>query len=326
MAGTDHQVNVVTESGKEYHFDDVIVTCPLGWLKRNKTVFSPPLPPRLSSAIDNISYGRLEKIYVTFPHAFWHTEMNDMPASGTGITVTHGPDKNPSTNGGHFPPAFTQWLEPQYIDVPFKGGSWNMQSVSLAALPPTCAHPTLLFYVYGPCSEYVVNAIKDLDDSSPEYYEFLDGFVKLFYSSLPGYDASSPFCKPTAFKASQWISDNYAGNGSYANFQVGLEAGDRDIECMRLGMGPDRGVWFAGEHTAPFVGLGTTTGAYWSGERAAGQICDLYSLGQLGLETRKDDSLPTATPGVVTGNTMFHKGNTTALRATAVLANVVGTQ
>ena len=29
---------------------------------------------------------------------------------------------------------------------------------------------------------------------------------------------------------------------------------------------PERGIWLAGEHTAPFVAVGTTTGAYWSGE------------------------------------------------------------
>ena len=36
---------------------------------------------------------------------------------------------------------------------------------------------------------------------------------------------------------------------------------------MRKGM-PERGVWLAGEHTAPFLGLGTTTEAYWSREAA----------------------------------------------------------
>ncbi|PCH06605.1 Amine oxidase [Penicillium occitanis (nom. inval.)] len=316
-------ITVVTEAGKKYQFDDVIVTCPLGWLQKNKSIFSPSLPLRLSSAIDNISYGRLEKIYVTFPRAFWHIPTEHKSASGTGITVTNGPNFVPDSDSDKYPPAFTQWLEPTYVEAPSKEGSWNMQCVSLAALPPNCAHPTLLFYIYGPTSAYVVNSIKDMDESSPEYYEFLNNFVRPFYSSLPGYSTSSESCKPTAFQASKWIADDYAGNGSYANFQVGLEAGDKDIEAMRLGMGPDRGVWFAGEHTAPFVGLGTTTGAYWSGERAAGQICDMYSLGQLGLDTRKDDALPTGTPGVMTGNTMFHKGNTTTLRATAILASAV---
>lgn len=57
-------------------------------------------------------------------------------------------------------------------------------------------------------------------------------------------------------------------------------------------MGLDRGVWFAGEHTAPFVALGTTTGAVWSGESVAGRICALYRLGRVGMGVGRDDSLP----------------------------------
>jgi hypothetical protein len=42
---------------------------------------------------------------------------------------------------------------------------------------------------------------------------------------------------------------------------------------MREGM-PERGIWIAGEHTAPFVALGTATGAYWSGEKVALRILE----------------------------------------------------
>lgn len=96
--------------------------------------------------------------------------------------------------------------------------------------------------------------------------------------------------------ATRWQKDPYAGHGSYCNFQVGLTHADRDIEALRSGMGSGlaRGLWFAGEHTAPFVALGTTTGAYWSGERAATQICEAYGLGCLGLGVARDDSLPSA--------------------------------
>ncbi|KKA20664.1 Monoamine oxidase [Rasamsonia emersonii CBS 393.64] len=289
--GAGHQIVVTSANGEVYHFDEVVVTCPLGWLKQNKSVFVPELPQRLSAAIDNISYGRLEKIYVTFPRAFWHVASE--PQSKNGGSAGIG-------TGTEYPPPFTQFLEPSYVDYP-KEGSWNQQCVSLAALPPNCAHPTLLFYLYGPCATYVVSKIKDLDQSSESYYNFLNDFLHPFYSCLPHYSPSSADCKPVALFASQWQNDPFAGNGSYSNFQVGLEAGDKDIETMRIGMGPDRGIWFAGEHTAPFVGLGTTTGAYWSGERAAGQICDLYSLGKLGMGVKRDDSLPSATAASVPG-------------------------
>jgi hypothetical protein len=69
--------------------------------------------------------------------------------------------------------------------------------------------------------------------------------------------------------------DEFAGNGSYTTFRTGLLEGDRDIEAMREGL-PGRHIWFAGEHTAPFVALGTSTGAYWSGEAVGLRIAEVY--------------------------------------------------
>ncbi|KAF7593603.1 hypothetical protein BBP40_011121 [Aspergillus hancockii] len=198
------EITLTTATGETHKFDEVVMTTPLGWLKRNKSAFSPELPPRLIQAIDSISYGRLEKVYVTFPQAFWQKT-----PSGSNITP------NTTTKSSAYErPTFAQFLDPTYTEGP-EGILWNQECLSLAALPE---HST------------------------------------------------------------QWQNDPYAGNGSYCNFQVGLEQGDRDIEILRAGLGADRGVWFAGEHTAPFVALGTTTGAYWSGERAAGQICQFGKM------------------------------------------------
>ena len=43
-------------------------------------------------------------------------------------------------------------------------------------------------------------------------------------------------------------------------------------------MGVSRGIWFAGEATAPFAALSTVTGAYWSGEAVGRKILDMYGL------------------------------------------------
>lgn len=86
-------------------------------------------------------------------------------------------------------------------------------------------------------------------------------------------------CQPTGCFATDWLHDDLAGNGSYSNFQVGLQDGDRDICAMREGV-PSEGVWLAGEHTAPFVALGTVTGAYWSGESVGRRIAETYGKGK----------------------------------------------
>ncbi|KAK2735923.1 hypothetical protein FQN57_001063 [Myotisia sp. PD_48] len=252
IPGTDHQVHVKIATGKQYTFDAVVTTFPLGWLKRNKKIFTPALPERLSSAIDHISYGQLEKIYVTFPSAFWHTDSDGQKPSS---------------------PAFTHFFSPQYTNHP-STPYWNQECLSLASLQPPNAHPTLLFYTYGTCAEHIVSKISSLSSTSEEYYSILNTFLHPYYSRLPHFDASSLICRPTAFFATTWQTDPWAGNGSYSNYQVGLEDGIRDFEVLREGMGVERGVWFAGEHTAPIVGLGTTSGAYWSGEDAAKKVQD----------------------------------------------------
>ena len=88
------------------------------------------------------------------------------------------------------------------------------------------------------------------------------------------------------------MADKFAGYGSYTFFpnrSVPLESGTSggmktvnhtkvqalhtDIQTLRHGL-PERRVWFAGEHTAPFVALGTVTGAWWSGDGVARRILE----------------------------------------------------
>lgn len=48
---------VISLSNGQVAFDEVVVTCPLGFLKQHqKTLFTPALPPKLSKAIDNAGY------------------------------------------------------------------------------------------------------------------------------------------------------------------------------------------------------------------------------------------------------------------------------
>ena len=251
-----------------YSFDEVIITTPLGWLKTNPRAFEPPLSPRISQAISNISYGNLEKIYVKFPSAWWEN-----PAHANGS----------STNGGVSTPAqpasFTHWLSPRHKNLP------NAQAVSLARLPPDQSQPILLVYTFGTTSRHnTIELIKH--PTNVEQFAYLNAFLRPYYSTLPNYDPHLPACTPLAFYATSWSQDPYAGFGSYSNFQVGSEAADADIEALRDGM-PDRRLWFAGEHTAPFVATGTTTGAYWAGEEVAERVLRLY-----GRERGDERTLP----------------------------------
>lgn len=59
---SDDKVKVQVNSGVTLEFDELVVTAPLGWLKRNLSAFVPELPTRMTQAIEAIGYGFLEKV------------------------------------------------------------------------------------------------------------------------------------------------------------------------------------------------------------------------------------------------------------------------
>ncbi|KAI2626938.1 FAD/NAD(P)-binding domain-containing protein [Hypomontagnella submonticulosa] len=244
------KVAVITEDGKEYAFDHVVMTTPLGWLQKNLNCFEPALPPRLCSAINSLKLSQLEKVFITFPSAFWISDKAEDSF-----------------------PAYTNWLSPSYaIDTNSHG--WPQEIWNLAALAPPNNHPTILFYLYGDCSRHIVNSIYGLP--AKEKFDFLNDFFAPYYSRLPGFDAKSEACKPKAILATEWLKDDLCGNAAYCNFQVGVEEADQDILTIRKGCGEDRGLWFCGEHAAPFEESGTVAGAYLSGESVGEKIVALH--------------------------------------------------
>ena len=266
----------------------MVVTAPLGWLKKNRAAFTPALPTNLSTAIDNISYGNLDKVYITFPSAFWDEpgSVSVSQASGAGMD----PDgKTPNVKAKSMPlhqpvsslstpryyPSSSLWLSPSYA-TGTNPECWSQEALNLAALGPSCAHPTLLFYIYGDCSKHIAR-LASSSNSEKERNARISEFFQPYYSLLPNYDSDRPACKPIGVLATAWAMDEFAGYGSYSNFQVGIEQANMDIETMRRGV-PERGIWLAGEHTAPFVALGTTTGAYMSGQKAAERILAAHKI------------------------------------------------
>lgn len=65
MTGVDDvegNVQIEMTGGTSAVFDEVVVTVPLGYLQRNKDLFSPALPVRLNEAISDVGYGTLDKV------------------------------------------------------------------------------------------------------------------------------------------------------------------------------------------------------------------------------------------------------------------------
>ena len=269
----DGKVVVKTTNGN-FNFDEVIVTVPLGCLKMGIPKISPELPSSIDRAIADASYSRLEKAFIAFPVAFW--EMLSPAAVNS---------ENATLTTEHTFPIFTHFLHPAY--VPEEQRSWTLEMIALSSPAVFGAHaqPVLLFDLWGVSAAHMTSAIATLTPSSKKYYKVIDMLFRPFYSRLPDYKEDHPDCVPTAVLATNWQNDEFAGKGSYTNFKTyhdgkqtnGNPTIDDGVRAMRSGV-PERGIWFAGEHTAPFVALGTSTGAYWSGEAAATKIIKAYEL------------------------------------------------
>jgi hypothetical protein len=272
--GADPKVSVTTTKGV-FEFDEVICTVPLGCLKENTPSFKPALPPRITRAIRNASYSSLEKVYIAFPRAFW-----DGPTPKDSPWPTEPKTASPPEEHAKPFPSFAHFIHPDYT-LSADQKSWALELVPLsnpAVFGPT-ARPVLLFYTFGPSAAHITSLIRDKDRSSPEYTRTLDEIFRPFYSRLPGFAVDDQDCTPSGYLATDWLGDELSGRGSYTNFKVSAEPKeeegeillDEDVRAVRAGM-PERGIWFGGEHTAPFVALGTSTGAYWSGEMAAVKV------------------------------------------------------
>lgn len=261
---TNSRIGVVEVEGSDGFrgsFQNVIVTAPLGWLKRNEDVFSPPLAPKISSAIRSLGYGNLDKVFIKFPRAFWN--------SISGLDGSHGHGSGEIQSSSF--PVESLFLLPYYA-TDTNPAKWRTEIISFSGLPEPFSQPVIMFFVYGQWGRHITGLVRGMKQDSDEYYRVLDDSFRPYYSKLPNYDPASLECRPSGFLSTDWQCDRLAGYGSFTNQQVGSGDSAQHFKALREGMGKDRGIWFAGEHTSPPGGLGTVTGAYWSREEVAGRI------------------------------------------------------
>ena len=80
-------IRVTCADGSVESGSHVIVTVPLGVLKRRSPRFDPPLPAPAQQAIDALGFGRYEKIALRFESAFWRDD-------GVSHLIVFPPDDN----------------------------------------------------------------------------------------------------------------------------------------------------------------------------------------------------------------------------------------
>lgn len=75
-----HPVKILCRNGKTFDADHVIVTVSLGILKeKHSTLFCPALPTDKITAIQNLGFGYVGKIFLEFEKPFWHADEYALP-------------------------------------------------------------------------------------------------------------------------------------------------------------------------------------------------------------------------------------------------------
>lgn len=169
------------------------------------------------------------QVLIEFPSAFWE------------LPNTSAAD-NPSNLI-----SFAHWLSPTYASKTNPQG-WRIECVSFNAFEAPYRRNILLFYTFGDCSTHITTAIHRLEASART--RVLQEFFEPYYSRLPNYDVHT--CRPLRFLATEWSQDEFAGYGSYCNFQTGMKDAAHDVEAIRHGM-PEEHIYFAGSFHFEFL-------------------------------------------------------------------------
>ena len=112
------RVTVQTASGSTITADHVIITCPLGYLKKHAhSMFRPLLPNEKLAAIHRMGFGTVDKIFLNFPEAFWDKDcegiqfawLTDEPFVLNCVDNTHAAEV--STGWGWAYCSTTTWLD-----------------------------------------------------------------------------------------------------------------------------------------------------------------------------------------------------------------------
>ncbi|CAL8256689.1 unnamed protein product [Lota lota] len=241
--GADRPVSVEVEDGERVTADHVIVTVPLGYLKRHHaTLFSPPLPLHKLLSVQRMGFGTNNKIFVEFDSPWWDVDCE--------VICLLWEDEED--------------LVDQVADVK---RSWIRKLFGFTVLTPTERYGHVLCgWIAGHESEYM--------ETLPEQ-EVMHAVTQLIRTFT-----GNPIITPRRMLRSQWFQDPWTC-GSYT--YPGRSCSSQDLANLMeplpskgASQFPPLQVLFAGEATHHCY-YSTVHGALLSGWREADRLISHYS-------------------------------------------------
>ncbi|KAK5853960.1 hypothetical protein PBY51_015068 [Eleginops maclovinus] len=222
--------------------DHVIVTVPLGYLKKHhSTLFSPPLPLHKLHSVERLGFGTNNKIYVEFDSPWWDADCEVI---------------------------YLLWEDEDGMldQVPDVQRSWIKKLFGFTVLKPTERYGHILCgWIAGHESEYMETL------SEQEVTHTVTQLIRRF--------TGNPTITPRKVLRSQWFHDPWTC-GSYSYPGIGCSA--QDLENMMEPLPTKGSllqplqVLFAGEATHPCY-YSTVHGALLTGWREADRLISHYS-------------------------------------------------
>ncbi|KAM9848060.1 peroxisomal N(1)-acetyl-spermine/spermidine oxidase [Aulostomus maculatus] len=238
----ENAVMVECDSGEMIAADHVIVTVPLGYLKKHhSTLFHPPLPLHKMHSIQRLGFGTNNKIFVEFDSPWWDADCEVI---------------------------YLVWEDEDTMlyQVPDVQRSWIKKLFGFTVLKPTERYGHVLCgWIAGHESEYM--------ETLPEQ-EVLHAVTQLIRRFT-----GNPTVTPKRVLRSQWFHDPWTC-GSYSYPRKGCSA--QDLENMmeplptKTSHSQPLQVLFAGEATHPCF-FSTVHGALLTGWREADRLISHYS-------------------------------------------------
>ncbi|XP_069000868.1 peroxisomal N(1)-acetyl-spermine/spermidine oxidase [Embiotoca jacksoni] len=238
----ENPVVVECEDGARIDADHVIVTVPLGYLKKHlSTMFHPPLPLHKLHSVQRLGFGTNNKIFVEFDVPWWDADCE----------VIH-----------------LLWeAEDAMVDqVPDIHRSWIKKLFGFTVLKPTERFGHVLCgWIAGHESEYMETL------SELEVTHAVTQLIRRF--------TGNPAITPRRILRSQWFHDLWTC-GSYSHLRRGCSQQDQDNLMEPLppkgSQSHSLQVLFAGEATHPCY-YSTVHGAVLTGWREAERLISHYS-------------------------------------------------
>ncbi|KAM4607696.1 peroxisomal N(1)-acetyl-spermine/spermidine oxidase-like [Polymixia lowei] len=238
----EHPVTVECENGEKIAADHVILTVPLGYLKKHhSTLFCPPLPLHKLHSIQRMGFGTSNKIFVEFDSPWWDVDCEV-------IYLLWEDEEN---------------LVDQVTDVQ---RFWMKKLFGFTVLTPAERYGHVLCgWIAGHEAEYMETLPEQ------EVTHSITQLVRRF--------TGNPTITPRRVLRSQWFNDPWTC-GSYTYPGIGCSAQDLDNLMEPLptkgAQSQPLQVLFAGEATHPWY-YSTVHGALLSGWREAERLISHYS-------------------------------------------------